>query len=563
MFEPNELNAGGVPEELPAAIACALEAVHAEMPPDAMIERTINHLRRQRPATRSRHIGRRSVVAASIAAALLSTAVMWLWRPAVSWAEVAKALRSKPWVHGRCIRESDKEVPDGASEFWFSAEREVYADRRAQSVMFDDYRLGVRCEYDARFNQIVRQVTWAKDSAQEMRELWECLMRGDLRLGLKFSGGELVALESRDVLEEERRWLEYDLTFRTTYDWSSNTRIRERFRVDPETHLPHSMIRTWLGAADRPAEAPQSIECVFDYPDRGPLDIYDLGVPHTAVVDDRVPNDDLSRILAAAEAARNDFDPYFAIVVSGDGPWHTGMPETIVWRKGNRWRAEIGGLTKPPAEPDSHADPVAWWNEQVRHCRYQPIAVCDGETVYRVEFGEPGSHGKQQHTWRAIHKIEPRRALDRAGQAGRSMPELFGYPTTLQPASDIFTAEVDSRPVEGPTDSILVKYAATPVLQQGGVFRDCRYWLDPAKGYVARQYTLADSGVRDETYVMEEFAQSPRGIWYPTVVRRKDAVEVERDGRKVKEDQVWRFYVDFAADIPDELFRPVDRPTRE
>lgn len=563
MFQPNERNGDRVPEELAIAIARAIEAVRADTPPEASMEQALNRLRGQGPVTRPRQLGRRLIMAASVAAAVIATVAMWLWRPAASWAEVARAVRGKPWIHGTHVRESGKEVPAGSSEFWFSAEAKVYADRREQWAMFDDYRLGVRCEYDAQFNQIVRQVTLSDDSAQEMRELWEGLMRGDLRLGLKFGGGQLVALESREVVDEGRRWLEYELTFRTTYDWSSNTRIHNRFRVDPETQLPHSLIRTWLGPADHPAQAPPSVECIFDYPDHGPMDIYDLGAPRTAVVDDRVPDDNLSRILTTVESARNDFDPYFAIVVLGDGPWHTGMPETIVWRKGSRWRAEIGGFTIPAKEPGPDADPVAWWNEQLGDCKYQPIGVCDGQTVYRVEFGEPDAHGKQEHTWHPMHKVEPRRALDRAGQVGRSMPELFGYPTTLQPASDIFTVEVDPRPAEGPSDATLVKYVATPVLRQGGVFRDCRYWLDPARGYVARQYTMANSGLRDDTFVMDEFVQSPRGIWYPTVVRRKNVIEVQRNGRMVTEDQVWRFYLDFKADIPDELFHPVDRPARE
>ena len=53
----------------------------------------------------------------------------------------------------------------------------------------------------------------------------------------------------------------------------------------------------------------------FDYPDTGPRNIYELDVPKTAVLIDRVPKGDLARIIAAQRADRKRFDPYDTIVV--------------------------------------------------------------------------------------------------------------------------------------------------------------------------------------------------------------------------------------------------------
>ena len=62
------------------------------------------------------------------------------------------------------------------------------------------------------------------------------------------------------------------------------------FRVDPETKLLQlSRYETqWEGRT-------RAFETRFDYPKKGPADVYDLGVPKTAKLVDRVPANDLTQ----------------------------------------------------------------------------------------------------------------------------------------------------------------------------------------------------------------------------------------------------------------------------
>jgi hypothetical protein len=167
-----------------------------------------------------------------------------------------------------------------------------------------------------------------------------------------------------------------------------------------------------------------------------------------------------------------------------------------------------------------------------------------------------------------VRKIEPSRALECAGQAAQSMPELSGYPITLQAPANMFTVELDPHPADSPADSLLVQYLATDALKQDRAFRDCRYWVDPAKGYVTRRYVLADARNPDgsastDTYTMEELERSPRGIWYPTLVRRKVTQVPPPDAPNYVDETVTRYFLDFDAGITDELFRPADREIRK
>ena len=77
------------------------------------------------------------------------------------------------------------------------------------------------------------------------------------------------------------------------------------FRVDPNTELL-SLVRWECDTKGQHI----ATECRFDYPEKGPADVYDLGVPKTAKLVDRVPTADLAReywkppLRAGRQAAR-------------------------------------------------------------------------------------------------------------------------------------------------------------------------------------------------------------------------------------------------------------------
>ena len=99
-----------------------------------------------------------------------------------------------------------------------------------------------------------------------------------------------------------------------------------------------------------------------------------------------------------------------------------------------------------------------------------------------------------------------------------------------------------------------------------GTYHKEEFWLQPKYGYAVVKHVVSDCpAVADDplrnrlVYEYNGFQQSPRGIWYPTVSRWKNAVELRKKtgtgGRKFG-DRVTYFYLDFTADLPDAAFRP-------
>ena len=86
-----------------------------------------------------------------------------------------------------------------------------------------------------------------------------------------------------------------------------------------------------------------SDETRFDYPQNGPADVHDLGVPKTAKLVDRVPTGDLKRILDVLKTGRERMDDYRAVCVDLSEPddyaWWAAFP-IMMYRKGDKLRAD-------------------------------------------------------------------------------------------------------------------------------------------------------------------------------------------------------------------------------
>lgn len=69
-----------------------------------------------------------------------------------------------------------------------------------------------------------------------------------------------------------------------------------------------------------------------------------------------------------------------------------------------------------------------------------------------------------------------------------------------------------------------------------------KFWIDPAREYLVMRWDMQSS-----SHIVETVAQSPKGHWYPTLVRRKSSNPAIKD-------TFMDFYVEFDVEIPDALF---------
>src|SRR5262249_30254863 len=205
-----------------------------------------------------------------------------------AWSRVTQAVRATPWIHVKAVGGEGK-----ARETWLSFARNVAAMRDGDLVRYDDFRSGIRFEYDAQKKKLFR-LSATSGAAREFESaegLFQAIFRGNaIRERNSFPSVRIVKQRQRPVTEQGRQWLLYELELQRgdPDDTDANNTVYMVIRVHPEKMLPDSL--TITHGKDR-------VELAFDYPAEGPADIYALGVPRGAAVEDRTPPPDLSRIL--------------------------------------------------------------------------------------------------------------------------------------------------------------------------------------------------------------------------------------------------------------------------
>jgi hypothetical protein len=476
-----------------------------------------------------------STVAAALAVAAATVAVMML-RPANAWAQVALALQEKPWVHSKTVG------PDGKvyGESWFSVKNGVSAFRHGTLVEYHDTTLRTYTKYVASEGAIYL-LRENPDLNSEDPDFFRQLLESKGPAKSPVFGMEVVAQSRRDIVEDGRAWVDIELTLKVI---AGDRKQTMRFRVDPKTKLPHSCVFQSI-------EGPVGTS-LFDYPDRGPADIYDLGVPRTAKIVDRLPTNDLDAVLAGLKAGRVRFDDYRGIAEMG------GLGVKRVWRKGRKWRAELLLPSPKEAQQFPRDADAAWWKEHQNDYNYFVQSICDGEQVYYYDpVGKsfmPDADGPPRPKLSMTQPINP--SADPFMPWPDLFPEHIGHPAVWQPSDDRDFV-LEPKPTDGPPGAIRLRVRDTgfPDARLPDVYK---LWIDPRKNYMAlrAETSVFESTTTNppkiayiDTKVIESTARSPGGHLYPT--------RVVRTTSNFKGEQVWRYLLDFEAPLPDELFQPL------
>jgi hypothetical protein len=522
------------------------------------------------PARRARLTAGWKLGLTCAAAGLLVAVIGLLSWPRTSLADVATAVLQQSWVRLRTAS-----TGDGESELWYSPARNIVATRRPNWTTYQDYRLQVVDSYETKENVVYHApiASWqpgARDSGAMVEALATLLQAERLPeqplARLDFLGPRRTTMRVLDQRMEKitvagHNWLDYRLT---VADPGFEQPLRMLFRVDAATKLP-ALCRLDGQYGGKPA----TVETRFDYPERGPADLYDLGVPRTAQRVDRVPAGDLKHIMETIRAGRERMDDYRAVFVSHpDLPayrWWLDRP-IIVYRKGRMFRADYpaGGskgklaATKPP---DQDEDLGKWWRERTEFFRYCARYVVRGTTRFTSDV--------KQNT-------RPDGTMDAEIVSVSSMegPEFFPPGWSMwpefacRPGLDLMSNAhmepvLEMHPPDGPPGCVRVTIRHTSqhgrINEKGiGIPDGYRYWLDPQRDFIAVRTDLV---VRDaagqekviERTTVEETARSPQGVWYARKIRgtHPDPVGNEKVCGQVEE-----LYVDFNVNLPDSLFEP-------
>ncbi len=485
-----------------------------------------------------------SVVTVATVAGAVLIALLIVPSPSVGWADVTKAIQSQKWIRGT-LTYSDGD----RANMWLSPERQIWADRGGRSFRFFDGRERAKYEY---FGGAIVKSPLGEEDARRVLPTDALSQDRDVISPWLFGSVKIVDQKRLEVTEGGKKWIEFQLVL---FPGKAN---QATLRVDPETRLPVYLFVT------SPDDASAAHKWEFDYPEDGPTDIYALGVPREAKIDDRMPSDEAQRLFDAMAASRAMIGD-FRLMVAEDEEDRV----FIVNRKGDRWRVDVcrGLVPREPADDQAISD---WFAELQKRSNPIPLYICDGKTVYRnPSYGRSTERNVQ---WRKdVRYLAPQDLMSvgwvSSASAGLSFAphiKLWGlvYPDLTPDSGTPF--ELEHRPSDAP-GCVLVKRSCRST---GGT--DWHEWcyVDPAKGYAvvrAEAFELPadtsanlEAGYEPMSFRMEGFQQSPKGLWYPTVIRYTRGVVDEKDevpaNKSTPRTTTVYYHMDLDADLPDSLF---------
>ncbi len=488
------------------------------------------HLQTQRVMPTPQRRNPRRFVRASMAAglaAMVGAALFVAFGNHDAWAQVAKAMRSKPWVRWTMQIPKEAPVPEGfeAPKSWFSAEKKVFARRAMnQAAQYIDLAGQETYDYMPQTKTVNRSLTSDIDNVEigHFETLLRLVSEGDRALDVAESPIQIVGRTHRDVPDldvpdSNRRWTEYTFTCRDSRRTPQHYQVT--FRVDPKTQLPVEMRSTEKFSSNDPVD--ERIYAI-DYPETGPGDIYALGVPRdTKVVDRRqavvkTPKEIKDFLAAYVEARKKPLEPFTTTVLmsdpekdfsdihrafrsNGDGD---GMQvEEVDFEQLMEFRKMIwAGQIARPAD----ADRLLWWRQRIEGMKFNPM---------------------------------PR--------GGELLPHRIGYPVELLTlgASPVDNPDcrvaLDRKPVSGPAGTVLLRIRTETTLG----FNDCFYWIAPERDYLVLRheihYSKDHAAWNNSTQIIDEVKQSPGGRWYAAAVR---AGRIEKHGDDLSAEPVAAYF---------------------
>jgi hypothetical protein len=508
------------------------------------------------PPSGTRRWATRLLVGTALAA-LVVVVALWSSGPrGIAWAQVAKALQERPWVHGTIVDAQGNTLV----EQWFKLNREKGGERAGNVVAFHDYKRLVHKKYVAGENAIYllpESLEGRPDATNFLRQLLDVLRDPKGPSKFPFPGMELIGQTQRTVTQVGVEQREVELTFRIAGGQQGET-VAMQIRVDPTTNLPGSLVLI--------AEDGKRYTAAIDYPDDGPADIYDLGVPRSAKVIDRMVSEEVRQVLAGLKSGRRDFDDYCALVVEDRIRPNNYLPMTTVqrvWKKGPKWRIEQLRPETLEWAPPPEAE-TKWWKEHQKDFEFIPRLICDGTVYWNYYLAD---------SWKAGDPVPQPGKPNGSGQTvgpnqfsgpaddpvipfwcQQVLPEQVGHPTAGvdQPDNDReFIVEGDAK--GGPPGTILLRGRDTNA-------RDERYpdffrlWIDPKANHLVMQAEVRVHEPRDISKVawigiqtLDGVVKSPAGYPYPT-----SSHNIQGESEIIR-----RFFLDFEARISDDLFEPL------
>jgi len=471
----------------------------------------------------------------------------------VALARVVDNMKKMPWMHGigRFVQ-GDKELQ---YEKWVSHISKIRITKHwSGKVTFSDYAKHREYEYDPEFQAVnIRYIAdfdykcAGLDSPYHMLEYFK-------KYALDHGG----SVERRSGQYEGETVDIYEIS------WPVESQIQiGKIYVNTGRHLP---MAAEISVSEPNGAIIGTGNLSFDYPEQGPSDIYEVGVPLTAKVIDKVPPLDFLNLYEAYKKHRRAISRYISIMTSADAD---GVIKrvNVIFCKGRTTRLESHSVFKPgdaiysmwpkyKAQMGSGFEDLFNW-AQAQKSSSVKISIYDGEYDSQVERDYQGNWSQLTKSYHPSRSLCITTDLQRVG-----WPRIWGKIVENKYANE--------------NGLVCVEHFHKPETKNDGINRPptkTLYYLNPQRDYICQrkeryQYLkphnsmpdLSDYDANDLhsylSYIREvtKYAQTETGQWYPKKITYRSSDSDVHSPLNLSE--TITVYLELDAEFPHGIFDP-------
>ena len=486
----------------------------------------------------------------------------------ISFADITEAMNNVPWMH--IVSRGFERGLNGVGEQWFGFETKIEAEKDFDGeVEFWNVKEHKRYKYDPETRTITIDYAYEDDVFFTSSPV---LFLESMLKSVKEQGAEIITKRG-EYNGQDAQIQEISLSLMLQQGRECHT--VGRLYIEPESKLLYA---AQCKSTNAKGNTIIDVEATFDYPQTGPADIYDLGVPRDARIIDKMPKEDYLAILDKYRECRDKATSEYVAIITHTLKYKEFFVSKVEveYKSGPNYRFEQhfvfnAGESIEKYWPkhkkqlgDSYESLMAWLQRHYVNMGYFTIGLYDGEYKYSVSRRNSG-------IWDKVKK-----------SSFSSMPwtnlQQLAWPNIGATEGHIIEDDYARE-----NNLICIERSWQGRISDGKVSLPgrCHYYLDPEKDFICRRKVterrpdaqwqkdkdwlkdVEPEKIRDRSIYVEEITeviQAPNGCWYPRMIAegiRKDYQDVP-----LKVSPTKTVYIRTNPEFPEDIFNADKLPGR-
>ena len=483
----------------------------------------------------------------------------------IAFADISEAMKNIPWMHSvsRGVDETGKRVV----ELWIGFEEKINAAKEPDSTAISwNVKENRKYEYDPQNNNIT--INYADNVTFPMSS--PILLLESMQNTFKEQGAEFTT-KSGEYMGQKAQIQEIS--------GSSVGQIKQnyvlRLYIDPESKL---LFSAQIKSTDPNGNTIVDGETMFDYPQTGPVDIYDLGVPRDAKIISNLPEEDYLTIWDNYRQKRNEATKEYIAIITNIEPSVGSFIDVIMslyvdYKSNENHRLERHSVFKKGQQinkfwpeykeqlGDSFESLLAWTKAHYNNTGTISVYLYDGQYNLSTERDDKGIWSKPTKDYSPGDESMPLAHLEYhawpfIGKTGRIIEDEYSKQNNficiekrLQGSIDLGYVTLPRRLTSylDPQRDYMCRRKVTEY-RPDAEWQEDKSWLEGVESEKIRDGSIT---IKDITNVI----QAPNGRWYPKViVARRTGTRKDYKEAPLKVNETKRIYIRTNPEFPKGIF---------